>query len=358
MDHKDYFIRSLTDFIFRRKHPALALVVGGLGVFSLVLAGVALKISIPTTEGVAYLSFSTDTAAGALTWVAVAVALVLIISGLTWLYNDWKQVDRRRVFAIEFRGLRDWQGAPLVYAIPPSVEGRRVEILKDLRQRVRDGHVVDPQAAVERLMTLRATLDDHEAGRDRADSTFVVGGLAPVPLSFLAGVLLDDESPMTFFDWDRDAKLWCELNRDDDGDRFVIDGLAGVPAGAHRVTVLISVSYAVDEISALRRVGPGPVVRLALSALTTNNHWSEGKQRALTRQFLDTMTALKGKGVGQIDLFLAGANSLVLRLGSVYDKRNLPPITVYQYEGNAFSWGVIIPVAGLSQAGVDLPAGS
>lgn len=68
------------------------------------------------------------------------------------------------------------------------------------------------------------------------------------------------------------------------------------------------------------------------------------------------MTELKGRGVQKVHLFFAGANSLVLRFGSVYDKRNLPALTVYQYESSTFTWGVNMPVAGRDRPSVAQPA--
>jgi hypothetical protein len=352
MGHKDYFVRSAIDFAFRRKHPALVLILSGVGLFGALLAGIAFNATVPLSSGELRFSFSMEGGGGVVTYVALAVALVLTFSGLAWLYSDWRRGDRRRVFAIEFRGLRDWNGSPLVQAIPPAIEGHRVPILMDLRQGVADGLIVSPEAAIDRLLPLRATLDQHDDGRDRADITYVAGGLAPVPLSFLAGVLLDDEAAITFFDWNRDARLWSELNGPDDGDRFAVEGVDQVAEGTPEVIVTVSASYRVDEAAAVARVGALPIVRLSLATTNTANHWSCEKQQALARQFLDAMGELKGRGVGKVHLFFAGANSLVLRFGSVYDKRNLPALTVYQYESTRFTWGVMMPVAGVIRPSV------
>jgi hypothetical protein len=355
MGHKDYFIRSAIDFAFRRQHSALALILVGAGLLTALLAGIAFSATIPLSNGDLRFSFSMEGGGAVVTWAALTVALLLIGSGLIWLYTDWRRADRRRVFAIEFRGLRDWNGTALVQAIPPAIEGQRVEILVDMRQGVADGFIVAPETAIDRLLSLRTILDQHEDGRDRADMTHVAGGLAPVPLSFLGGVLLDDEAAITFFDWHRDTRLWNELNGADDGERFTVEGLEDVAAGSAEVIVTISASYRVDEPAAVERVGTLPIVRLSLPTTNTGNHWSGDKQQALARQFLDAIGELKSRGVRQVHLFFAGANSLVLRFGSVYDKRNLPALNVYQYESTSFTWGVTMPVAGVSRPNVVYP---
>lgn len=356
MGHKDYFIRSFIDFALRRKHPALALIIAGVGLLTTLLAGIAFSATIPLSNGDLRFAFSMEGGGAIVTWTALAVALLLIGPSLAWLYIDWKRADRRRVFAIEFRGLRDWNGTPLVQAIPPAIEGQRVEVLVDMRQRVADGVIVAPEIAVERLALLRARLDQDEDGRDRTDMTHVAGGLAPVPLSFLGGVLLDDEAAITFFDWSRDARLWDQLSGPDDGERFAIEGLSSIEEGTSEVIVAVSASFRVDEAAAVARVGALPILRLSLPTINTANHWSSDKQQALARQFLDAIGELKNRGVRQVHLFFAGANSLVLRFGSVYDKRNLPALNVYQYESTAFTWGVSMPVAGIARPSVVYPA--
>ena len=59
------------------------------------------------------------------------------------------------------------------------------------------------------------------------------------------------------------------------------------------------------------------------------------------------------KGARRIHLVLAAPNSVVFRLGRSYDKRNLPPVVVYQFENGslpAYPSGVDTPVAGASRA--------
>lgn len=88
---------------------------------------------------------------------------------------------------------------------------------------------------------------------------------------------------------------------------------------------------------------------MSLPELSIDGHWSESKQIALADKFFSVMREMSGASVKRVNLILAAPNSIVIRFGQIYDKRNLPPITVWQYEKGqtpAYPWGVDMPVAG------------
>jgi hypothetical protein len=98
-----------------------------------------------------------------------------------------------------------------------------------------------------------------------------------------------------------------------------------------------------------------PIVRLALDGGSPHSHWSDSKQGELADQFLRAVIRLSGQGVRRIHLVLAAPNSIVFRFGRSYDKRNLPSVTVYQFENGsipAYPWGVDMPVGGTSRAAI------
>jgi len=184
----------------------------------------------------------------------------------------------------------------------------------------------------------------------------VLGGLAPVPLLFLLGVIVDDESNTVIMDWDRQMRAWRGLSvGEDDGNRFVVAGLGTLQAGATRVALCVSASYDVLDVDVQTAEAGTPVIRMDLEGRGTDTHWSELKQQQLAQQFLDTVMSLARNGITDITLFLAAPASLALRLGMLYDKRNLPRVEVNQYEQanpKRFPWMVRMPVAGVSQAEV------
>ena len=351
-----HFIRSLIDWVFRRRSPALSTMRAGLVCTTLGLgSGWVLNVSIPFGDGLVDISF--DSAGGDPTFLVHAVCvvgLVLLLFGLGWEVVRYKaerrRLDRKKVVVVEARGLRDTVGNPLIEAIPARLEGRREHVPIDMRQGIKDGEIVEPKAALGELISLPTDLKRRENGFDRRDLTRVYGGLAPVPFTFLAGVLIDDECAVVIFDWDRHVGAWRELDGSDDGKRFKCVGVDDILVDTREVALAVSVSYSVIWNDVRAKVGEIPIVALELQSGSTDCHWSEEKQRALGSQFLDTVINLGDRGVERIHLFLAAQNSVVFRFGRLYDKRNLPEIVVYQYqrtENPPYPWGVLMPVCGI-----------
>ena len=353
-----HFIRSLTDWVFRRRSPALLIARIGLACLTLAFgAGWAFDVSFPLPDGRIDVGF--DSAGGTpttLVWAAAVVGLVLIGTGFVWEVFRYRaeqgRLARKKIVIVETRGLRDTGGAPLIESIPSRFKGQRDHVLVDLRQRVKDGEIVAPKAALDDLLSLPADLKRRENGFDRRDLTLVYGGMTPVPFTFLTGVLIDDEGATWILDWDRHAGTWREFDSADDGKRFRAAGLDDVPDDAKEVALAVSVSYGVNADDVRAQVRNMAVVELDLEDRSPDCHWSEEKQRALGRQFLEMAISLGNRGVRRIHLFLAAQNSVAFRFGRLYDKRNLPEIAVYQYQRNAippYPWSVLMPVCGIDR---------
>ncbi|WP_139047599.1 SAVED domain-containing protein [Pseudomonas lundensis] len=349
-----YFLRSLIDWIFRRRSAGVTLVKFGVPLFALVLVGLTVGVTIPTSNGP--FIFSWDSASGgsmALSWGVFLIASLIVFLGLALIIRDIRQESRQKVIVVEARGLRDWQGQPLIKAIPSSMPGRREQVVVDVRQGIVDGQIISPEAALRRIASLPEDIARRCNGLDRADISFVVGGLAPVPLLFLLGVIVDDESRTFIMDWDRKQHMWRTLDDEDDGKRFVVTGLGAFGAKVQRVALCISASYDVLDVDVRLVESDTPIVRMDLAGRSTNSHWSERKQQQLALQFLDVVMSLAREGVTDISLFLAAPASIALRFGTLYDKRNLPRLEVNQYEQSdpkRFPWGLRMPVAGVLRA--------
>ena len=318
--------------------------------------GWAIDFSIPIWDD--HIDVGFNSAGGTpilVTYLAAFLGTVLTIVGLIWevLRNvsEQRRAARKKVIAIEARGLRGASGSSLLDGLPPTIDGQKDLVVVDLRQNVKDGEIFAPETAIENLVSLPTDLRRRENGYDRSDLTLVYGGLAPVPLTFLTGALLDDEGAILILDWDRHAGTWRALDGEDDGKRFdITDVNEKVPHGSDEAAMVVSVSYEVvlDDVNS--RLGDVPIVELRLEDGSPNCHWSEHKQRALGQQFLNTAIALSNRGVNRIHLFLAAQNSVVFRFGKLYDKRNLPELVVYQFQRNAsqkFPWGITMPVCGV-----------
>lgn len=348
---RNYFLRSLIDFIFRRRSVGASLVKVGVPLYALVLLSLSIGITIPTKNGPFVFSWDTSGGSAALSWSVFAVATAIVATGLFLVIRDVRRENRQKVIVIEARGLRDWQGEPLKKAIPLAMPGRRDSVIVDVRQGLIDGQIVAPERALQKLISLPDDIARRTSGTDRSDVSFVLGGLAPVPFLFLLGVIVDDEHRTTIMDWDRKRHIWRPLDDEDDAKSFDVTGLTSIAGEPARVCLCVSASYDVLEAD-VRLVEPtAPIVRMDLQDRSTTSHWSEEKQQRLAQQFLDTVMALAANGVGEIELFLAAPASLALRFGTVYDRRNLPQIAVNQFEqadARKFPWAVRMPVAGLA----------
>ena len=354
-----HFIREAIEWFFRRRSRPLLIM--RLGVMCITLAfgaGWILDVSFPLQNRQVEIIFnSSGGTPEVIVYLVAVVGVVLIFVGLLWEFCEYRirqqRTDRKKVIVIESRGLRDSSGSPLIEALPATLEGQKEHILVDLRQRVKDGEIVAPEAALNDLSSLPTEIRRQENGLDRRDLTLVYGGLTPVPLTFLTGVLVDDEGKTLIFDWDRHKETWRGLGDEDDGKRFQIPSLTkAILNGSKEVALSVSVSYRVIAEDVQKRIGNMPVVELILDGGSPDCHWSENKQQALGQQFLNTVINLSNLGIECIHLFLAAQNSIVFRLGRLYDKRNLPKVVVYQYQRNTtmpYPWGILMPVCGVEK---------
>jgi len=329
----------------------------GLAIFVLSFSTATISAVVRTSGAEVELSYLPD---GETSFFVCAFGLLLVVGGFFLGAFKGIQEERRNnrnhIAAIELRGLQDTGDTPLADFLPKTVKGQRDTILVDIRKYVDRGFVTDPAAALSRVALISHDFNEWKRRFDPSDTKAFIGGLMPVPFSFLAGMLIDDEHRLEgFLDWDRDARVWRPLEGIDDGNSFDVSGLENVPERAPEVIVAISASYSIntDEVRTFK-FGT-PMVALELNDRSTSCHWSEEKQRRLSSQFRETVRVLADKKIGLIHLFLAGANSLVIRLGATYDSRNMPACIVYQYERTAtpaYPWGVQLPTHAVKSASI------
>jgi len=347
--HVDRFIEGAIDCLWRRRSTGLTLIRYGIGLF-VGVCGVAswgVDTVIPTPYGELEIAFSINEGTPTfLVVLATALAAALILFGGVLLIIETGRSGKKKILAIELRGLRDTEGTPLKDSIPLRFLGHRLQVLVSIRRA--DGQILAPDEALRRIIQLPDLIANSQAGTDRSDIAYFAGGLAPVPFSFLMGILLDDESVITLMDWDRARGSWHLLDGKDDGDRFSEVGLKDV-GDAKEIVLSISVSYPTDTAGIEQAFEGLPIISMQLNNLAIDGHWSKDKQAALADQFFGVLRTLCSTNVKRVNLILAAPNSLVITLGRIYDKRNLPEITVWQYEKGkipAYPWGVQMPVAG------------
>ncbi|MYD45822.1 MAG: SAVED domain-containing protein [Gammaproteobacteria bacterium] len=352
MERLTRLLTTVRGCLVKIRSPSVWLVVAGLTLIILTYFGsLHFKVSLPIFNGG---NISIDSGSDGLPTVliylffflGVALLVSAVVREVCLLF-----FGRKKVIVVEFRGLRDSAGTPLDVAIPKNIAGRRESFLIDIRQGIHDGEVVDPSAALQRVLSVPIDLKRKMNGLDRRDLKLVFGALAPVPFTFLIGVLIDDECDVTLMDWDRHTKRWRDLKGTDDGARFTCTGIDNVDPSVVEVALKVSVSYEIFDQDVQAKVANIPMVSLLLENGSLDSHWSEEKQRSLGEQFINTIMHLGNNGVEKIHLFLAAPNSVTFRFGALYDKRNFPNVIVYQYQPGStrkHTWGILMPVRGNS----------
>ncbi len=292
------------------------------------------------------------------TWMATItflLGLLFCVLALLIGHSDWKRsrelLKHQVCLVIEMRGLRDIPATPLLEYAQKQTPIACHPLTIDVREALYDGQISDPDRALSKVKTINERIVEAGQQRNPGDLSLVFGGLAPVPFTFLVGLLIDDERYVEILDWNRNKRNWSSLDSGDDGERFVISEMTNVNSPS--VSLCLSVSYEIAPELVQSALPNQPIISMNLSSRSPDNHWSEIKQQALGQQFTETILKLQSNGVQKIDLFLSAQMSFVFRLGALYDKRNMPPILVYQYEPGvppSYPWAVAMPVNGMHEA--------
>lgn len=355
-------VKRVIDFVLRPRNVGLRLVAGGVAILIAAAAGgFAFDLAYVDPDNGTRLSFKSGEGAPALViWTAVGVGVVLASVGALIAIYDFIITRRREakktIVIVELRGLHSGpNSSPTPAAIGLLPIGAQ-NVLIDFRPQA-EGKLVDPDVAVHKLDALKPTIAAAIAGRDEADVTVAIGGLAATPVLFLAGVLMDDEAHVLLYDWDREQRAWRSLDGMDDGQRVLPVNYSTLPDGAKRAVLALSLSYAVDEDALQRRFGAdAAIVHMRIEIPRVNQFWSTTKQEAVTKSFIETVQQLLHRGVQRLDLVIAAPASLSIRLGMAYDKRLLPDIAVHQYEkstASGYPWALRMPTHGLARATVE-----
>ena len=349
----DFVVRSAVTWLFRTRHLESRIFLSSVVILvTLHSANWAFKYSGPMLGMTGSVEIGTGgTVPDGVLWGLSVLCALLMVGSVFWGWkryvHEQQRFARKKVLVIEGRGLRDDDGSPLKAAIPDNLVGTRVEFLLDLRQR-KDGIIAEPEDLLNSIHVMKMWFHQAQRGSDRSDITTIYGGLTAVPLTFLTGLLLDDEGNVIVMDWDRTTSEWRLLDGPDDNLRFDVSGIDELH-GASEVVLAVSASYMV-RTEDLATTFTHPIVRMTMHDFQSS-HWSPVKQSAMADQFFGVLKQLDALGVERIHLVLAAQNSVVFNLARRYDKRNLPKVTVYQFERGQnprYPWGIEMPVAAVT----------
>lgn len=342
-----HFVKTFIDWWFRKKSPFL-ITFKTSGVILLTMIGIGslsgsinykdIKFELAQQDSLASLSLNL------LFFIILSVFFISFVLIVLEFFRDKKLQSEKKVFVIEGRGLRDDDGVSLSQSIGDNFPKSKTPYILDLRQRV-DGKLVAPEELIHKVSAAKEVLNQIRKGNGRENTQVVYGGLTAVPLTFLTGVEFDDEGSISIFDWDRSSESWRPLDGPDDGLRLSVPNIEET-SFPQNIILAISVSYPIEQDD-LNSSFHFPVIRMDLEGRSSSSHWSAVKQSAIADQFFETAKNLSERGVKHIHLVLAAPNSVVFNFGRRYDKRNLPELTVYQFERSEqikYPWGVRMPV--------------
>jgi hypothetical protein len=291
-----------------------------------------------------------------MTLVAYLLALVLVLLGVgVLLYSFFKNErlsSRRLGLVVELRGLHSSPDTPAKDADLGSLPMNRHGLKIDFRPKT-EAELVSPHLVLQQLAAMKANIHAVTEGRDPSDVVVAVGGLGAVPALFLAGMLFDDESAVTIYDWQRDNKRWRLVDGPDDGKRMLPADFSGLEAGVSQIVLAVSLSYPVDLLAVKASLPTLGIVELRSELVQADTYWSNEKQQAIVAAFRSTVQELMQRGITRIHLIVATPASLAIRLGMSYDRRLFPELLVYQYERSCvppYRWAFKMPTHGLPAA--------
>lgn len=347
------FCSKFIEWAFRKRGIARTLIAAGISLI-VVAMGVNWAGKLLYKDEARSLDVSVNTTDAFPSWVSwslLVLGLLLLVAGVAFaVWDAWREArasQRCRVVVVEVRGLHSSPDSPLENA-KISAPGVRQTALIDFRP-ASEQELVNPEAALERILALKPTITALSKGANRSDISIVAGGLAPVPTLVLIGAILDDESQLTVFDWDRSIGDWRETNQVDDGVRLRTLNAPTFGPDDSEAVLAVSASYEI-RVEDLDAKFPS-LPRLVLSSpppLTADRFWSLEKQSAYVVTIRDAIQQLTAAGVKRIHMVLAAPSSLSLRIGRAYDRRLSAELVVYQYErrlARPYPWGILLPSA-------------
>lgn len=277
----------------------------------------------------------------------LCLSVTLVIGGAAWLFHtdhqqrkrDAEENDRKIVLVVQVDAYNEVIPPSLSSAVPEDIKGRRIPVLIQKREALVAGNSL--QESVDEVMHTKRQLLQNAGGRDLNDINVCAGGLAPVPLLFLLGNVLEDDRPIHWADWERNEKRWAWSH---EGAPVQPWGLPKPSFMSSSEVVLKSgITYPIADKDITQAFSNLPVVKWEPTDRLFQKIIDEQSCRAICDEFKALMHLLLAHGVKRIHFLLACSSALTMRLGSVLDPRNMPEVIVYQYERNSelvYTWGI------------------
>lgn len=351
---KSYFLTVIDLIKFFKPTLAGRLVGWGVVVLGLSFGGynIAFEMERQSNHGHVTVGISTSSTPEVVAYLFGALGIVLIVVGLWMGVTDWLTVRRnnarKKNIIIELRGLSGTLNKSLKSSISKTMTGQVDEVLVEIGQHVTAGTPSELDKALDKVNNIHSRIETAVAGKDPDDISIHAGTVAPTPFQFLLGVILDDEFSPNVWEYERLKDEWQALDQNEPSivvNEQIDPRISGQDT---EVVVAVAATFAVLD-STISNTWPNlKVAKIENPTATPNSLWTEADQIMIVESFLRVMALLKNRGVKKVHLALAASPSICLRLGRHFDQRNLPEVTVYQFDRNLdrYTWGVEIASIG------------
>jgi hypothetical protein len=252
---------------------------------------------------------------------------------------------RRTVIDIHHRSMEGLTRPLTASDLPPDFKDADIHPFDIDQSSLYGGGVLSGHSAAIRMQSDIATRVRTFLG-SKPNAEIIYHGKAHIPLAFLAGHTLSTDTPVRFYELDRQNGSWWPIDEGTDGEDLRVRVERASDAGTSDVVIRISISYlvhAADVVEALGR--PYRDVHLTIAdprvdAVRTRRQIETIAGRF--RQILDTLKA-EHPGPSRVDVFYSGPMSLAFCLGRQISSTIHPPVFVHNFTANTtpkYAWAL------------------
>lgn len=276
------------------------------------------------------------------------VSSIAIIAGFLIQVLQIYQDTQKRAFIFQHFGISDAKKFDIASVRPIKDRLYIPEVFNlEVHKFYNNGSITDPQAALDITLSIKQIIDAKSRVEEQ-NSKYYYGGISQVPLSFVAGSILDNTKKIEVYDWDRGKEktypiqLGCkalEISCTEPDEVIFLNH------HHDKIAIEIALTYQIDHENTKIAIGNVPTIRVEADTLEKDNTKYLESQEAISKKFHDILDKYSEKNVDEIHIFIAAQNSMVFQLGRQVSQRVHKKIVVWQFEIQNTPknpWGVAI----------------
>jgi len=169
-------------------------------------------------------------------------------------------------------------------------------------------------------------------------------GLAPIPLLFFAGYMLQKREKIEIMDYHRSSQKWLFLDDLDDKESLVITSTS--KSSPKAIAVALGFSFDVNLGLIRRKLGDEiKIVSVSLEdGARMDSMQSNEKQNRILKELTEAIAKLRSEcpDISVIHVFMAVQASFAVNFGSYWTTSVLPPVRIYNYDAgsNSYAWDI------------------